>query len=423
MKKKTKGKTPHQIKLEQAHQRNLYLQKLKSVMDLISSEPAYHLLRPADIINLYFTRLRPPKLKFQEINGLKFTVDVIKAANDHLTRILKQTLVTIDDAGTQINSYDFYTFVETIFLTWRNIEDDTFPNARKFLERFPLFTNGYTSKRVDALMLVDETIKQLGWMYSHIPERIVWTEPEDKQFSGDPLDNACFYNNYLVHVERPESEVLDIDGNKRSIFRIGIGTKKGVVWLSVTPEKLGRQGILNKFPLKVYIQKHAIERIRERLGDFFHKINFFLITAAIMECEVYPAEGDSILFLCKSNSFKVGYLKASIIGDKVLIRTFLFLTNNGTPEGKKLESLLGIQKEDKKYLGIDKLNVFITSDIEQNENLKTIFCQAGCGDLFQIKKHLSKSQDQDIQCADYFSKYLGLENPADPVPVNMDNLE
>ncbi len=46
MKKKAKGKAPQQIKQEQACQKNIYLQKLKSVMDSISSEPAFHLLRP-----------------------------------------------------------------------------------------------------------------------------------------------------------------------------------------------------------------------------------------------------------------------------------------------------------------------------------------------------------------------------------------
>lgn len=413
MKKKSKGKTPQQIKMEQAHQKNLYLHKLKTVMDSISSEPAYHLLGPHETEILYKTRLRPVKLRFADIAGHTFPGETVKKANDYLTNILKQTKVTIDNEGLEVNLYDFYTFVESIFLSWRNIKEEYFTNAREFLARFPLFNNGYQLKRVDAYELVDKKIKLLAWNYSHIPDNIVWIEPEKIQSSDDVADASSLYNNYIVHMEKFESEILDIDGNKRSIFRMGCGTNKGIKWFSVTPEKLGLKGILNKYPLKIYIQKHATERFKERLGNSFDKINFFLIAAAIINCEVFPAEGNSILFSCKYNAIKVGYLKASIIGDKVLIRTFLFLTNNGTPEGKKLASLLGVQKEDKKYLGIDKLSMFINSDIEQNENLKAIFCRAGCGQLFEIKKHLSDGEDHIIHCADSFSKYLQLERAED----------
>ena len=50
-----------------------------------------------------------------------------------------------------------------------------------------------------------------------------------------------------------------------------------------------------------------------------------------------------------------------IIEGKIVIRTFLFVTNNGTPEGKKLAQITGLQKLDKKYLALDKLSTFMTS--------------------------------------------------------------
>lgn len=410
MKKKSKGKNPQQLKLEQAHQKNLYLQKIKCIMDTIACEPAYHMLGPVEIETLYLSRIRPLKLKFPEIDGQTPPQDFVKKVNDFLTLVFKQTTVTIDNDGMQVSLYDFYSFVETIFLNWRNIQDDWFPNARKFIDKFRLFNNGYKTKRMEAFDLVFQKLKELGWMLTHMPEQIVWIEPVDKQPIGGKINTSVSYNNYQVNIEKPESEIMDIGGNKRSIFRVGFGTEKGIRWLFVTPEKLGMKGLLNKYPLKVYIQKHAVDRIKERLGDSFDKINFSLIANAIFECDVYPAEGDSFLFSCKYDPIKLGYFKASVIGDKLLIRTFLFLTNNGTPEGKKLETLLGVQKEDKKYLGIDKLNTFINSDIEQNEKLKAIFCQAGCGDLFKMKKYLLKDQDQMIHCASSFAKYLGLEN-------------
>ena len=102
-------------------------------------------------------------------------------------------------------------------------------------------------------------------------------------------------------------------------------------------------------------------------------------------------------------------MKGDIIGDKLVIRTFLFLTNNGTPEGKKLHNLIGLQKADKEFLKIDKLSTFVNSDIKENEKLKALFCEAGCGDLFQLDKTvLDRSDKKEITCAEYLTQYLGM---------------
>lgn len=81
---------------------------------------------------------------------------------------------------------------------------------------------------------------------------------------------------------------------------------------------------------------------------------------------------------------KAGYFRLDIIDGKIIIRTFLFVTNNGTPEGQKLGSNTGLQKLDKKYLAIDKLSTFMTSDIGKNENVKKIFIDAGCQCLLEL---------------------------------------
>lgn len=401
MKKRNKGKSPQQIKQEQAHQKNLYLQRIQMVMDGIASEPAYHLLSHLEIELIYLARMRPFKLEFAESTNI-----FSRQVNDHLTTILKKTMVAIDNENTMVNLYDFYTLIETIFVFWRNTNKESFPNAAKFIERFPVFTNGYDTKRLAAYELFYKKIELIAWSITNVLEIIAWINPFE---NNDWNNQSLFFNHYVVHHEKTPSEILEIDGKKRRIFRLGYGTKDGITWLSLTPGELGKHGRMKNFPLKVYIQKHALDRIKERLGDVLHTIHFFLITNAILQCEAYPAGGNSFLLACKYDSVKLGYFKASIIEDKLLIRTFLFLTNNGTPEGKMLENQLGIQKEDKKYFGIDTLKVFINSDIEQNEKLKAVFCQAGCGDLFGISKYFSGNDNHFIHCADSLAKYLEIE--------------
>lgn len=129
----------------------------------------------------------------------------------------------------------------------------------------------------------------------------------------------------------------------------------------------------------------------------------------VLKHQASPTDDGGYLFPYTYRNKRLGYLKANIFGDRLIFRTFLFLTNNGTPEGKKLAKLLGVQKADKKYLGIDNLNTFINSDIESNENLKRIFCQTGCGDLFELKTIMKKNPSPTIHCADFLEKYLGLK--------------
>lgn len=129
-----------------------------------------------------------------------------------------------------------------------------------------------------------------------------------------------------------------------------------------------------------------------------------------MASEPIPLNNErSFLFPLTFSKAKLGYLKADVIGDKLVIRTFLFITNNGTPEGKKLQELFGLQKADKKYLGIDKLSTFILSDIKENEQLKKLFCEAGCGALFKLDKTLlDNPEEKEIACAKFIANYLGI---------------
>ena len=78
-----------------------------------------------------------------------------------------------------------------------------------------------------------------------------------------------------------------------------------------------------------------------------------------------------------------------------MIQTFLFITNNGTPEGDKLNELMGLNKADKIYWEIDKLSTFMETNFEKNDSLKQLFLQAGCKSLFDLKlKQQSKQQER-----------------------------
>ena len=114
---------------------------------------------------------------------------------------------------------------------------------------------------------------------------------------------------------------------------------------------------------------------------------------AFQQPKFKPLTKGNALIEFKMSHCKVGYLKVALAEGALLVQTFLFLTNNGTPEGEKLNHLLGMQKADKKYWEIDKLSTFLESDLEENEELKQLFIRAGCKSLFDYKRGPKLSHD------------------------------
>jgi hypothetical protein len=409
VKNKKNKKSPQQIKSDQQHQKNLYLKRIKDMMGIIGDESAYSLLCSFEIDMLYNCRLRPVKLKSPDSPEAVVANNDLKILNDKLTALLKETMVSLGVAQ-PISLYDFCSYIETIYLFWRNANISDFTNAGKFKDKFPVFQEEYKKRRVEAFSKLDAALGYIPYIFNDIIEELIWLESTRFKTTDNILDTSSFYNNYIVHFEKPESILLNIDNKKRNVFRVGLSQLGCIHWMTITPMQLGRHGVLEQFPLKIYIQTHVIDRIKERLGPFFAYARYPGILRALLNKDIYSSDDGNFLIAYTYLSKKIGYLKADIFEDKLIIRTFLFITNNGTPEGKKLFKLLGVQKEDKKYLGIDKLSTFMEYDIEKDEKLKKIFDLAGCGDLFEVKKYLSNLSDTSMQSSGYLLHYLCLDN-------------
>lgn len=103
---------------------------------------------------------------------------------------------------------------------------------------------------------------------------------------------------------------------------------------------------------------------------------------------------------------KAGYFVCEVHEGKLILTTFLFLTNNDTPEGDKLYRLYQLTRNDKDYLAINKLSSFVTSDIAQNPEAKKLFIDAGCESLFQIKKSTYMRPPEEQHISDAILNYI-----------------
>jgi hypothetical protein len=408
--KHRKKQSTIQNKQEEQHQRNLFYKKMQHTIAILGDASAFDLLDKKMLEFLYYSRIRPYRIIAQGDNQLKIKPKLINTINTTLNQQLHKTLIDIGQQKTRVSLYDFGVYIETLYLFWRNADLHKPEFASRFRACFPVFNDDFKETRVQALISVDQKLEVISWLYSDITSKIIRFVPERFDKTSSVYGNSAYYNNYLIEVKDAESETLEIDGHIRTIYKVYTTKSEGFIPMTITPEKLGMDGLMQKFPLKVFIQMHAFERIEIRLGKFFRMFHYPYIIANIIKSEPIPAGNKNSFLIPVTNlTARLGYLKADVIGDKLVIRTFLFLTNNGTPEGKKLNHLAGLQKADKSYLGIDKLSTFILSDIKKDEKLKALFYEAGCGELFKLDKTLlNEPGDRELATSKFMSHYLGI---------------
>lgn len=212
-----------------------------------------------------------------------------------------------------------------------------------------------------------------------------WTE---SIFSYE-LDGLCVINgitalNQLsVKIHRPEKISIKLDGSKREALRTGWANPLGGVnWINIPPAKIGFYAA-GEQPCPVYFQRHALNRLEERIGIHPGLIHEAISETLLSENCRWHRYNEKMLVPLEILSLKLGYLVVSCEEQKLIIRSFLFLTNNGTPEGNKLSELTKLRPLDKKYLNLDTLSGFASYEFSKEPELAKLFTEAGCKDLLE----------------------------------------
>jgi len=206
----------------------------------------------------------------------------------------------------------------------------------------------------------------------------------------------------------PERINLKLDGEWRPAFRCGIGGAGRLCWVEWSSEQLGIDGPERMHP--VFIQSHAVKNLEKRLAveglstNILHRNMVFCLGTPEITCQ----GAGSYLAEYWLGAAKVGYFAANMVDDKIIVKTFLFLTMDGTPEGRRLNQLLGLSRNDKRWLNMDNLNAFVMTDLTRYPDIRTILTQCGCGHLVDLAAKLPWWGREGQ--ADFVRKFLQLES-------------
>lgn len=411
MTKKHKHKnTVHDLKVIAARHKNEVMEQMKYYFNLWSADKAFNLLPKKEVDWLYRARITP--CRFEPVPGAIITKKELSVFREQFERFMNVFMADILPGLPPISLQHFISYFFAIIMYIGSVKTEEFSNAKILKELFrPLLDREQS--------IIDESLKKISMILDILsasfsdPSRLYYMLKLES-FIGVKQNKA---NYFIIRISTvlPETAEFNLPEGRRTAFRLGIPfPDKQIKWIKARPPDTGT--LKWQSELDIYIQSHAIKRVYERLDilnseslltDLF--FSFFLKAEPIFE-------NNFILFPFKAGNSTVGYFKGDIVDDKILLRTFLFLTNQGTPEARRLHENAGLCKMDISYLKIDTLRSFIDSDIIRSPALKKLFTDAGCSELFKLEFDQPGAYSGKIRLAQTIQKYLGLED--NPVPDN-----
>ncbi|RZL13849.1 MAG: hypothetical protein EOO89_16910 [Pedobacter sp.] len=215
-------------------------------------------------------------------------------------------------------------------------------------------------------------------------------------------------NDILIHAVKPVFEKVRTRDGFRDAIKLGwIGDAFKWQNFKVKPSLLGFKTNGLEIPLDLYITSHALRRLNERINITPGIMHEILVNTFLQYEIAHSFKGNESLVTYRVSDLKVGYFVVRLHEQQLVVHTFLFLTNNHTPEGEKLNRLLNLELADKEYLEIDNLPDFNAYHIDQNEKLSKVFSDAGCASLLKLG-HLQAFSVNEINDKDPESilKYL-----------------
>jgi len=384
-----------------AQLRNRFFERIESLCDTFAG-PGYFKKIPQMLIEHMFIN-RYPTLKAKAAPETKIEKWKVVQFNKLMNKFISDRYIELDNGGKVYLSW--YLSEGLLLINYISEMAEThFRHADQLKEAFsPYFPGGEIHTMIEDMLveLVHDTTVFLSSLYHTI-------------INADIGQTACFdrnatSNDVFIQEFKPEKTSVTIDGEPRSIISLS-WVDGDMEWIKtrLKPSALGFKTGSIDIPLDVYIQKHALDKLQERIDitpGIMHYMIFMILNQPVIRH--HKNDNNSLVEYYLSDQ-KVGYLLVSLVEAKLIIRTFLFLTNDGTPEGKKLNQLLALDKQDKKYLMIDTLPTFNSYHIDRNERLSKLFREAGCGSLLKLG-HLNEYSEKEIKDKDPESivKYLG----------------
>lgn len=203
-----------------------------------------------------------------------------------------------------------------------------------------------------------------------------------------PVANS---NRFAAHVLLTSSKAESINylynGAQRPAYRVFMGelVSDAPIYLKAPFNKIIKSS-MHTYTVDLYIQNHALNRLKERLDTLsaFNR-NIYLLHS-LMTCNTIKLETGKFVFKFENIAGQLlGYLPFTIIDRSLIVLSFIPLSSPAMPEGKLLCEALNTEKNDLVFLGMDKLSFYQNTDFEIVPHLRDALKKADMWHLTEVK--------------------------------------
>ncbi|HEY8897017.1 MAG TPA: hypothetical protein VIM79_19475 [Niastella sp.] len=406
--RKKKKAHANRLKVEKAQHLKQFVHDVKCIIERSSGAEVLRYIPEYEFEVIYKFLFRPVNIR--AASGEDISDDVLRLSNCMLSHLFKYTIIKLNIGEIdQLSLYHYYSLGYTImaYITW--LADDAYPHAMEVKKALaPWGTLIESAADEEAMDKFYGIMFMIAVFFSDLTDHL-YTLEYNPNFLQRGFMNLGVYSEMY---KRPVSQIkVRIEEHMRPAWQLGWGFPGQDRQLSYMSIKSEDVFLAPGNMLDVYIQSHALNRLAERLDGVETGVLHFNIYNSLSELKVCKSRKGFLMFDYAIFGKKAGYFLGEVVDGKIVLKTFLFLTNTGTPEAEKLKAATGLMKEDIMYLAIDKLSTFVYSDIAGNDRIKQLFIDAGCESLFKIDKgHFAGRGDDAITAkAEMIAKYLQVD--------------
>jgi hypothetical protein len=403
----------NRIKQNRIEHKLNFFRRIENICALVGGQKYYSIIPKEELENIYSKRGLPPTVIPDPKSNIQ--TSAIKEIRFGISVLTRYREIKINEAGDTLSIFELIT-IGIMFLSYlTGLQDDEYANAaevKKLLRNFRPYEEifGDTYRDLHLCMLAS------GYEQSCLDGKIYRLKHE---FEVSERPTIGIENIIRVYAHIPEQVHLCINDKSRPAFRVcwWEGSQE-IKYYSVSYKKLGIDGGDTGSMMEIYIQSHALQRLKERLDCLKPMFANVHLIYSLEDMRIHKEKDGTYFIEYSLNNIKVGYLVANILDNKLVIRTFLFITQNGTPEGDKLSELYGLAKLDKSYIALDKLSTYVLTDLCVNNNLRNMFDEAGCQYLLDIytDKGIKSycTSEKNCSMAEDIISFLGFDNNKSP---------
>lgn len=401
-KKTNKGQHQAMLRASARQQESIFWQKLSEVAEAIGAGDVVDHLPEKEKQFLLTTRLRP--LQVHSMEEVKLPNKLLKVVQSLIHDFLTSRFFSFPGSDKQFMLMDYFTIVFTIMAWIQQWEKkDERPDYIRAFKPVSEFYN----KDEKVLSLFVRFLHALGNSLA-MPGQVVYY----LEFGKLPLHSSRLALIIKLKAIRPERTSVTFNGATRPVHLLSFNNINGPCYVTMKAGLLNPRSPKPEKKKKVFIQNHALERLRERVDCFSFGPIYLQMCETFDAPEIVSRGKHRALVSFYYEQVKIGYFAIQEYKDMIVIRTFLFLTNDHTPEGNLLKERLGLARKDKEYNRLDKLSTFLLSDIREDEELCSLLQDTGCGSLLhwddKVRKTIRCDDSLAMPTAESIKNYLML---------------